>query len=147
MTNLTECRIATVIERLEHYATNLKWTNVQGAQDLLAAADGLRELQERRNAEIDNDPVADVVAWSHPTEERTCDIRWRRHDVEPGPLYRHAQQPVVPEDIPDSVYEILCQACGGKAWMYEEALWNACRAAMLEAIPPAPKVIYLMSEV
>lgn len=47
------------------------------------------------------------------------------------PLYRHAQQPVVPEDIPDSVYEILCQACGGKAWMYEEALWNACRAAML----------------
>ncbi|ENT2841152.1 MULTISPECIES: hypothetical protein [Klebsiella] len=50
------------------------------------------------------------------------------------PLYRHAQPaPVVPEDIPDSVYEILCQACGGKAWMYEEALWNACRAAMLQA--------------
>ncbi|MDG4538148.1 hypothetical protein [Klebsiella aerogenes] len=48
------------------------------------------------------------------------------------PLYRHAQPaPVVPEDIPDSVYEILCQACGGKAWMYEDALWNACRAAML----------------
>ncbi|ENE2373304.1 hypothetical protein ABM429_005471 [Klebsiella aerogenes] len=48
------------------------------------------------------------------------------------PLYRHTQPaPVVPEDIPDSVYEILCQACGGKAWMYEDALWNACRAAML----------------
>lgn len=40
---------------------------------------------------MDSEPVADVVAWSHPTEERTCDIRWRRHDVEPGPLYRHAQ--------------------------------------------------------
>ncbi len=52
------------------------------------------------------------------------------------PLYRHAQPaPVVPEDIPDSVYEILCQACGGKAWMYEDALWNACRAAMLQAEP------------
>ncbi|WP_256682093.1 DUF551 domain-containing protein [Klebsiella grimontii] len=47
-------------------------------------------------AAMDSEPVADVVAWSHPTEERTCDIRWRRHDVEPGPLYRHAQPaPVV----------------------------------------------------
>lgn len=42
-------------------------------------------------AAMDSEPVADVVAWSHPTEERTCDIRWRRHDVEPGPLYRYAQ--------------------------------------------------------
>lgn len=49
----------------------------------------IRELHERRKA--DSEPVADVVAWSHPNEERKCDIRWRRHDVEPGPLYRHAQ--------------------------------------------------------
>lgn len=49
------------------------------------------------------------------------------------PLYAAPPTLVVPEDIPDSVYEILCQACGGKAWMYEEALWNACRAAMLQA--------------
>lgn len=42
-------------------------------------------------AAMDSEPVADVVAWSHPNEERKCDIRWRRHDVEPGPLYRHAQ--------------------------------------------------------
>lgn len=50
MTNnqLTDERVTSVIERLEHYACNLKWTNVRGAQDLLAAADGLRELQERR---------------------------------------------------------------------------------------------------
>lgn len=52
-------------------------------------------------AVMDSEPVADVVAWSHPTEERTCDIRWRRHDVEPGPLYRHAQPApvVVPEGL------------------------------------------------
>lgn len=46
------------------------------------------------------EPVADVVAWSSPTEERTCDIRWRRHDVEPGPLYTAPSLPqaaVVPE--------------------------------------------------
>ncbi|ELN2576678.1 hypothetical protein RY966_002397 [Enterobacter kobei] len=39
----------------------------------------------------------------------------------------------VPEDIPDSVYEILSQACGRgeKAWNFADELWNACRAAML----------------
>ena len=31
--------------------------------------------------------MADVVEWHKEGEERTCDIRWRRHDVAPGPLY------------------------------------------------------------
>lgn len=44
------------------------------------------ELQERRKADS-SEPVADVVAWHKDGEERTCDIRWRRFDVEPGPLY------------------------------------------------------------
>ncbi|EPX2739222.1 hypothetical protein ACWYD0_001894 [Klebsiella aerogenes] len=48
---ITDERITSVIERLEHFASNLKWTDVRGAQDLLTAADGLRELQERRKAE------------------------------------------------------------------------------------------------
>ncbi|HGI7059108.1 TPA: hypothetical protein ACJTON_001719 [Klebsiella pneumoniae] len=47
---ITDERITSVIERLEYFASNLKWTDVRGAQDLLAAADGLRELQERRKA-------------------------------------------------------------------------------------------------
>ena len=38
-------------------------------------------------AAFDAEPVADVVAWSSPNVERTCDIRWRHHDVAPGPLY------------------------------------------------------------
>lgn len=54
-------------------------------------------------------------------------------DGEPRLHIKEQPAPVVPEDIPDSVYDILCQACGGKAWMYEEALWNACRAAMLQS--------------
>lgn len=53
---ITDERVISVIERLEHYASNLKWTDVRGAQDLLTAADGLRELQERRKA--DSEPVA-----------------------------------------------------------------------------------------
>lgn len=54
---ITDERITSVIERLEHFASNLKWTDVRGAQDLLTAADGLRELQERRKAAMDSEPV------------------------------------------------------------------------------------------
>ncbi|NYU09877.1 hypothetical protein A8O28_12425 [Enterobacteriaceae bacterium CCUG 67584] len=45
----------------------------------------------------EQEPVADVVAWSSPSEERTCDIRWRRHDVKPGPLYTAPPVLVVPD--------------------------------------------------
>lgn len=40
----------------------------------------------------------------------------------------------VPKDIPDSVFEVLCQASGGggKACDFADELWNACRAAMLQ---------------
>ena len=86
----------------------------------------LRELQERRKA--DSEPVADVVVWSSPNEERTCDIRWRRFDVAPGPLYTAPPAPVVPEeaysdDCPD------LYPSQPDAWA---AGWNACRAAMLK---------------
>ncbi len=67
----------------------------------------LQELQERRKAAMDSEPVADVVAWSSPNEERKCDIRWRRHDVEPGPLYRHAQPAVDSEFIPKNLDKAL----------------------------------------
>ncbi|CAM6432896.1 hypothetical protein CISECK367B_13255 [Citrobacter sedlakii] len=49
--------------------------------------DEIRELARIALASLEAEPVADVVAWSSPNEERTCDIRWRRHEVEPGPLY------------------------------------------------------------
>lgn len=59
-------------------------------------------------------------------------------DAGPGyiPVYREAgtqPAPGVPESMPDSVYEILCAACGDKAWAYADLLWNECRAAMLAA--------------
>lgn len=51
-------------------------------------------------ATVDAEPVADVVAWHKEGEERTCDIRWRRFDVAPGPLFAVAQPvAVVPDDI------------------------------------------------
>ncbi|EPJ5609545.1 DUF550 domain-containing protein [Klebsiella pneumoniae] len=101
MTNnqLTDERVTSVIERLEHYACNLKWTNVRGAQDLLAAADGLRELQERRNAERDSNPVG----WTDEAELRDvekdgCGYLFKANPITPHAdprrvilLYRHAQ--------------------------------------------------------
>ncbi|MEB5634526.1 hypothetical protein MWR46_22200 [Enterobacter hormaechei] len=40
----------------------------------------------------------------------------------------------VPKDIPDSVFEVLCQASGGggKACDFADELLNACRTAMLQ---------------
>lgn len=84
-------------------------------------------------ATMEAEPVYQIRiygAWGDTDEgEFNCSDPEDRRILYKSPPARPA--PVVPEDIPDSVYEILCQACGGKAWMYEEALWNACRAAML----------------
>lgn len=81
--------------------------------------------------------VADVVAWSSPTEERTCDIRWRRHNVEPGPLYTAPpllQAAVVPEEMTGgkAMMKYRIKGSNYKQWTLG---WNACRAAMLEAAP------------
>ncbi|MCJ8559351.1 DUF551 domain-containing protein, partial [Klebsiella quasipneumoniae] len=65
-------RITSVIERLEHYASNLKWTNVRGAQDLLTAADGLRELQERSKPLQDKDLQGVIDALEHPAGINTA---------------------------------------------------------------------------
>ncbi|EPJ7883025.1 hypothetical protein [Raoultella planticola] len=76
-------------ERLEKIKS---WRETYGAgSNVMLPAEEAEELARMALAAIDSEPVADVVAWSHPNEERKCDIRWRRHDVEPGPLYRHAQ--------------------------------------------------------
>ncbi len=97
MTNnqLTDERVTSVIERLEHYACNLKWTNVRGAQDLLTAVDGLRELQERRKAAMDSEPVA--WTWHYREQWHVTNDKCRAEfvatdgDVAVLPLYRHAQ--------------------------------------------------------
>ncbi|EOC5191523.1 dATP/dGTP pyrophosphohydrolase domain-containing protein [Klebsiella pneumoniae] len=105
MTNnqLTDERVTSVIERLEHYACNLKWTNVRGAQDLLTAADGLRELQERRKAAMDSEPVA--WTWHYREQWHVTNDKCRAEfvatdgDVAVLPLYRHAQPAQISEPV------------------------------------------------
>ena len=91
------------------------------------------------------EPVADVVAWSSPSEERTCDIRWRRHDVKPGPLYTAPPAPVVPEEATPGSIEILAsiRPSHGVAYQWDEEqrhaaadAWNACRGAMVQGAEP-----------
>lgn len=67
-------------ERLEQYANDKRMCNVNDE-----IRDMARELLAYRKASME--PVADAVAWNKPGEERKCDIRWRRFDVAPGPLF------------------------------------------------------------
>lgn len=84
----------------EYLERNSQYQN--GGNRAYILADMLKVIDEvlaGRNAE----PVADVVAWASPNEERTCDIRWRRFDVAPGPLYTTPPVPVVPATLPCAV--------------------------------------------
>ena len=105
-------------------------------------ASALRELLSCRSAL----PVADVVAWSNPNEERKCDIRWRRHDVEPGPLYRHAQPaPEYPETLscPLLLEPGLRFGKGVKIRLVLEAIQRrAEHYAELEAMAPEERAEY-----
>ncbi|GCB39438.1 hypothetical protein CITFRE_15730 [Citrobacter freundii] len=57
-----------------------------GVLIVLNLLDEIDELQERGKADS-AEPVADVVAGYKEGEERTCDIRWRRFEISPLPLY------------------------------------------------------------
>lgn len=86
--------------------------------------------------------LAEVRAWSSPNEERTCDIRWRRHEVEPGPLYTAPPATVsVPDEANPENIEIIASTFAPRGvtyqWDSDECnaaadSWNACRAAMLQ---------------
>jgi hypothetical protein len=93
-------------------------------------------------ASLEAEAVADVVAWSSPNEERTCDVRLRRHDIKPGPLYT---APPAPVSVPDGVLKsLLPDAEKSEFWFehngkilfegvkFNNAVFDACRAAMLQ---------------
>ncbi|MFQ1038250.1 hypothetical protein ACEWB5_16200 [Citrobacter koseri] len=119
--------------------------------DLMGAAEQANKLaqeateklvQERDAlASLDAEVVADVVAWSSQNEERTCDVRLRRHDINPGPLYADPPAPPAPVSVPD--FDALTKCIVQRLVDYgaadddaigsaEEFVYNACRAAMLQ---------------
>lgn len=101
---ITDERITSVIERLEHYTCNLKWTNVRGAQDLLTAADGLRELQERRKADSESITITDDMAYAF--HHALTDSMIGADDVEEiktglRAVFANLAAPVVSAEYPD----------------------------------------------
>lgn len=87
-------------------------------------------------AAMDSEPVAytDERNLGYIDRGRETAYLWGKQNSEAGdvPLYRHAQQPVVPEEKPMpnplSMYEVDAVAA-----IAEVKGWNACRAAMLQA--------------
>ncbi|MDR4657604.1 hypothetical protein PAG51_21350 [Klebsiella pneumoniae] len=97
----------------------------------------LEELQERRKAAMDSEPVAEVVSiYGDPEAFGEREIR-PLVGIQQMPygtkLYRHPQPaPVVPEEkpIPNTLSMYAVDAVAAIA---EVKGWNACRAAMLQA--------------
>lgn len=146
MTNnqLTDERVTSVIERLEHYACNLKWTNVRGAQDLLAAADGLRELQERRKAAMDSEPVA--WTWHYREQWHVTNDKCRAEfvatdgDVAVLPLYRHAQPAPEKYNIGDATMRHIFTPTGMTNVSDMQAVFDRVEAVLVGMDQPAPVV-------
>ncbi len=129
------------VEMQDHYSDPADRENFEIFRDAELL---MKELQERRKAAMDSEPnrnpvlayadsyrdmakqgVESVQIWSVITDlERNI-----------APLYRHAQQPVVP---PMQHWEELCREHPdmsiGDA-IIRAAWWNHCRAAMLQAEP------------
>ncbi|WP_289393620.1 hypothetical protein [uncultured Escherichia sp.] len=78
-TNLKEWLHQTIAELEEERDATPGAVNEDAAMALAAMKLALASLEA--------ESVADVVAWSSPNKERTCDIRMRRHDIKPGSLY------------------------------------------------------------
>lgn len=89
---------------------------------------------------VDADPVVftDERNLRHIARDRETSLIWGKQNQEVGdiPLYRHAKPaPVVPEEIPKGlagqIVSLLAHNIGDK--FLAQKIWNACRAAMLQA--------------
>ena len=97
MSTITKERIANLIE-----------FNSEGS-DCQANAEQweVHELARIALTSLEAEPVADVVAWSSQNEERTCDVRLRRHDIKPGILYTAPPAPVSVPDLLEQFAEFM----------------------------------------
>lgn len=131
-----------VIDALDHPAG----INAAGKQVVRHA---LVEIQERRKAERDSNPVG----WTDEAELRDvekdgCGYLFKANPItlhaDPRRvilLYRHAQPaPVVPEKCPAEIRDLI-DSHSDALFNDDDAqeIWNACRAAMLAAAPQEVK--------
>ncbi|HBR2340659.1 hypothetical protein AAHV68_14050 [Klebsiella pneumoniae] len=100
----------------------------------------VRELAAFKLAAMDSEPVAEVLSNRPGNDTSTID----RALPVGTQLYRHAQQPVVPEEATSDSIEILASARRRDHAVFQWGedqrnaaadSWNACRATMLQASP------------
>ncbi|WP_259363883.1 DUF551 domain-containing protein [Enterobacter kobei] len=98
--------------------------------------DVVKELARIALASLEAEAVADVVAWSSPNEERTCDVRLRRHDINAGPLYTAPPAPVSDEDLlhmaASAIDDLLSNKDRSGAGVWADIPAKLRRAAMLQ---------------
>ncbi|HBL5408764.1 TPA: hypothetical protein LR348_000393 [Enterobacter hormaechei] len=103
----------------------------------------LNELARIALASLEAEAVADVVAWSSPNEERPCDVRLRRHDINHGPLYTAPPAPASAEPLAwlwshrkhPSEVSLVRPEDDERA---EGAHWSGWSCQALYAAPPVP---------
>lgn len=100
----------------------------------------LVDALEHLLAAMDSEPVAEVLSNRSGNDTSTID----RALPVGTQLYRHAQQPVVPEEATSDSIEILASARRRDHAVFQWGedqrnaaadSWNACRATMLQAFP------------
>lgn len=131
---LTEDRLIRVRDELAAAAKRSDGGNL--GYMMADAAKAIDELLAVREA--GQEPVADVVAWHHQTEERTCDIRLRRHDLTPGPLYAAPQlpQPAVQNMHHDAKCDLFRPQVVNGVFVPRHC---DCRAALQQGAEPVSK--------
>lgn len=126
--------------------------NIQAVFDLkagytlgLADIEILKRVARMALAAMDSEPVAEVVSiYGDPEAFGEREIR-PLIGIQQMPygtkLYRHAQQPVVPEEmtIMDACKFVQDMRLFDDVSVIVMRTWNACRAAMLAAAPQEPK--------
>ena len=144
-------------ERLEKIKS---WRETYGAgSNVMLPAEEAEELARMALAAMDSEPVAwlaiyhgevydEAIGITRSVVEAQADhFGWESALTEIIPLYRHAQQPVVPEEATSDSIEILASARrrDHAVFQWDEDQrnaaadsWNACRAAILAAAPQSP---------
>lgn len=124
------------------------WREIYGAgSNVMLPAEEAEALALIALAAMESEPVAEVLSNRPGNDTSTID----RALPVGTQLYRHAQQPVVPEEwtIADAVK--FCKETGRQDAGSAMDAWNACRAAMLQtksltSINPAPDLVSLQKK-
>lgn len=127
-------------ERIEKIAV---WLATESHSLNLEMLTCLRELQERRKAERDSEPVAytDDRNLGYIDRGRETAYLWGKQNSEAAdvPLYRHAQQPAVPDGLIAAVNRLLDS--DGSRGCYSAIRCHDARAEVERLLAAAPQEV------